>query len=93
MGFKAFRRASVCLTTALVIGGAWAFHVVSAAHEAGDNDCQVCSVSCAPELNADCGSVLLASPENFARLEQAALPEPSVLEFSPAFRGRAPPAA
>jgi hypothetical protein len=95
MKFSAFRRAAVCLTAALAIGGAWALHMVSDVHthEAGDADCQVCSVSCSPQLNADCGTVLLAAPVNFELLKPLFSTEPIAVEFSPAFLGRAPPAA
>ncbi|MBI4800960.1 MAG: hypothetical protein HY796_00365 [Elusimicrobia bacterium] len=66
------------------------------AHEAftpavSDGNCRVCSVSHSPELNADCGSELLAAPENFKLLPPAFLVKPVAVEFQPAFPVRAPP--
>lgn len=67
------------------------------AHEAFTHNiseaCQVCSVSHSPELNADCGSVLLAAPGNFELLDLPFSSGPASAEFHPAFQGRAPPAA
>ncbi len=61
-------------------------------HNISEANCQVCSVSHSPELNADCGSALLSAPENFKLLRPAFFAGPASAEFQPAFRGRAPPA-
>ncbi len=90
MKFRDFRRAAVCLAAALFIGGAWFFHMAEA-HNAADNDCQVCATACSPELNSDCGTVLIARPETSG----SAVPLLSVMPARPAeafgFYGRAPP--
>lgn len=85
-GFKAL----LCLAFAATAAGAWDLHMLASAHEAGEN-CQVCAVASAPELNADCGSALLSRPDNFV-VTEAALPGlPVETEFAAAFLGRAPP--
>jgi len=80
----------LCLAFAAVAAGAWDLHLIGPVHEAGEN-CQVCAVASAPELNADCGSDLLPLPGGFVLLE----PElPQLENAAPslrAFRGRAPP--
>ena len=90
MKFLALRRTAACLAAALFIGGAWAFHMAEA-HNAADNDCQVCATACSPELNSDCGTELIARPETFS----SAVPLLSVMPARPAeafgFYGRAPP--
>lgn len=90
MKFPALLRTTACLAAALFIGGAWAFHMAEA-HNAADNDCQVCATACSPELNSDCGTVLIARPETSG----SALPLLSVMPARPAeafgFYGRAPP--
>ena len=91
MKFRALRTL-LCLVFAAVAAGAWNLHMLGPAHEAGD-DCQICAVASAPELNADCGSDLLARPDNSVAAE-AALPGLPVLSRAiAAFLGRAPPAA
>jgi len=65
---------------------------VAFTHAVHESNCQVCSVSHSPELNADCGSALLTAPENFTLLSPAFFAGPASAEFQPAFRGRAPPA-
>jgi len=65
---------------------------VAFTHNVSEANCQVCSVSHSPELNADCGSALLSAPENFILLSPAFFSGPASAEFQPAFLGRAPPA-
>ncbi|MGD9642712.1 MAG: hypothetical protein AB7V08_08240 [Elusimicrobiales bacterium] len=80
----------LCLAFAALFAGAWDLHMLGPAHEIGEN-CQICSVANTPELNADCGSELLARPCNF-EVAEAALPGlPSEIPFIAAFLGRAPP--
>lgn len=80
----------LCLAFAAVAAGAWDLHMLATSHEAADN-CQVCAVAAAPELNADCGTALLVRPDNFA-VTEAALPGlPAEPPFITAFLGRAPP--
>ena len=90
MKFTALRRASVCLSAALFIGGAWAFHMAEAHHDA-DGDCQVCAAVCSPELNSDCGTELLVRPVNFSFIEPASPVLPVKTSAVSAFYGRAPP--
>jgi hypothetical protein len=78
------------LAAALLIAAAWAAHIGETAHGDGAH-CQVCAVSCSPELNADCGSDLLAPPQGpvfDAPQFSASRPQFPVV---PVFRGRAPP--
>ena len=83
-------RSLLCLAFSALSAGAWDLHILSASHADGES-CQFCAVASAPELNADCGSALLARPDNFV-LVQAALPGlPSKVSFTAAFLGRAPP--
>ncbi|OGR65387.1 MAG: hypothetical protein A2X31_10165 [Elusimicrobia bacterium GWB2_63_22] len=90
MKLRALAKIIISLALTAVAAGAWDFHVLGASHEAGEN-CQFCAVASAPELNADCGSALLARPDNFV-LVQAALPGlPAGASAPAAFRGRAPP--
>jgi hypothetical protein len=89
MKFRALKTL-LCLAFAAVAAGAWDLHMLGPAHEAGEN-CQVCAVASAPELNADCGSALLVRPDHFS-LTEAALPGlPVETPFIAAFLGRAPP--
>jgi len=92
MKLPAFLRASVCLSAVLVIGGAWAFHMAEAHHDA-DGDCQVCAAVCSPELNYDCGTELLSRPENYIFIEPAPSRLPARTSAVSAFCGRAPPFA
>lgn len=80
----------LCIAFAALTAGAWDMHIISSGHAAGE-DCQVCAVAAAPELNADCGSVLLADPDDFV-LAEAATPRlrASAVAIT-AFLGRAPP--
>ncbi len=89
MKFRA-AKTFLCLAFAAVAAGAWDLHVLGASHEAGE-DCQVCAVACAPELNADCGSMLLVRPDNFVVTEAARPGQPVDPQFITAFLGRAPP--
>ncbi|HAT72313.1 MAG TPA: hypothetical protein DCS63_05810 [Elusimicrobia bacterium] len=83
-------KTALCLVFAAVAAGAWDLHMLGAGHAAGD-DCQVCVVAGAPELNADCGSSLLVRPDHFV-LTSAALHGGTVkTATTAAFRGRAPP--
>ena len=93
MKLPELRRTAACLATALFIGGAWFFHVSTAAHNAADNDCQVCASVCSPELNSDCGTELLAKPANFSFVEPSSSREPVRIVHISAFSGRAPPLA
>jgi hypothetical protein len=90
MKISEFRRTAACLAAALFIGGAWAFHMAEA-HNAADKDCQVCAVSCSPELNADCGTELIAKPENFSLVAPALTIKPANTISVLSFYGRAPP--
>ena len=91
MQFKVLKTV-LCLAFAALTAAAWNLHVLGAAHEDGE-DCQVCAVAAAPELNADCGSALLARPLNFV-LAEAALPGlPAITSSHTIFSTRAPPAA
>jgi len=80
----------LCLAFAAVAAGAWDLHMLGPAHEAGES-CQVCAVASSPELNADCGSTLLAAPQNFVSVA-AALPGliPASIQTA-VFSTRAPP--
>ena len=79
-----------CLLLAAVSSAAWDLHLLGTRHEAGEN-CQVCAVAAAPELNADCGSALLAAPQYFSLLKPPApLPAADFAALT-AFYGRAPP--
>ena len=79
------------LAAALVPLLSWPAHEAFA-HKAVDNDCQVCAVSISPELNADCGSTLLAAPVNFSVVEPEAPQLSAIAAALSAFYGRAPPA-
>ena len=92
MGFINEKIRLLPLFAALLIALAWPAHEAFA-HHADDNDCQVCSVSCSPQLNADCGSELLAAPEKFELVSQVFSAGPGATGFLPAFQGRAPPIA
>ena len=92
MGFIKKRIRVLPLFAALLIVLAWPAHEAFA-HHADDNDCQVCSVSCSPQLNADCGSVLLAAPERFELVIPVFSVSPGAAGLPPAFQGRAPPKA
>jgi len=83
---------NISVAAALLIALAWPAHEVFA-HNSADNDCQVCAVSCSPELNADCGTVLLAAPVNFVILCPVSSVQPDAAELPLAFLGRAPPLA
>ncbi|OGS14159.1 MAG: hypothetical protein A2234_10890 [Elusimicrobia bacterium RIFOXYA2_FULL_58_8] len=87
-----FRKTAAYLAAALFIGGAWAFHMAGA-HDAADNDCQVCAVSCSPELNSDCGSGLITKPEDFRRITPVLSVVPAKMTAVLSFYGRAPPLA
>jgi len=83
-------RSLLCLAFSALSAGAWDLHILSASHADGEN-CQFCAVASTPELNADCGSALLARPDDFV-LIQAALPGlPAGVSAPAVFRGRAPP--
>ncbi|HNW44559.1 MAG TPA: hypothetical protein PKI19_08640 [Elusimicrobiales bacterium] len=85
-----FVKALLCLAFATVVAGAWDLHMLGSAHEAGES-CQVCAVASAPELNADCGSDLLAVPLNFIGAVPAlSQPMPAAVS-STVFSPRAPP--
>ncbi len=56
-----------------------------------DNDCQMCSVSLSPELNADCGGVPLPAPDGFVIVESGQTFATVPLWISAPYRGRAPP--
>ncbi len=86
-------KALVSLAAAVLIGGAWGLHVISAHHEAADNDCQVCAVAVAPELNADCGTALLVRPDLPAPAAPERVVQPARSIPLAAFYGRAPPLA
>lgn len=80
----------LCLVLAASAAWAWNLHILSVHHKAGDN-CQVCAVAAAPELNADCGSDLLVRPDSSIAV-RASLPGLlSEIPFIAAFLGRAPP--
>lgn len=80
----------MCLAFAAVAAGAWDLHMLGASHESGEN-CQVCAVAGAPELNADCGTRLLVRPDNFIVIKAALHGLPVETPFIAAFLGRAPP--
>jgi hypothetical protein len=80
----------LCLAFAAVAAGAWDLHMLGSAHGSAD-DCQVCAVASAPELNADCGTALLVRPDNFVTSEAALPGLPAEVQFITAFLGRAPP--
>ena len=80
------------LCAALLTALAWPAHEIFVHHDA-DNDCQVCAVTCSPELNADCGSLLLAAPENFELAAPICFVKSVPALPLPAFQGRAPPIA
>ena len=92
MKFSALRRTAVCLAAALLVGGAWAFHMAEA-HSPADNDCQVCAAVCSPELNSDCGTELLTRPENFTLVAPVLVATPANTVAILNFYGRAPPLA
>jgi len=79
------------LCAALLTALAWPAHEVFA-HSGAETGCQVCSVSLSPELNADCGSLLLSAPQNFSLLKAEAALLTECSAAVPAFHGRAPPA-
>ena len=83
-------KAMLCLVFAAVTAGAWDLHILVSAHEATEN-CQVCAVASSPELNVDCGSVLLVRPDNFVMVAAALPGLPAETPFIAAFLGRAPP--
>lgn len=89
---KELRKTVACLALALVAGGAWTFHIAEVHHGVADNDCQVCAVAVSPQLNSDCGTVLLAEPLDFVRLTQEVPATAVTAAAPPVFRGRAPPA-
>ena len=90
MRFPVPLRTLFCLAFAFATAGAWDLHILGPSHDSGGN-CGVCAVVSSPELNADCGSVLLSRPENFV-VTAAALPGPQAGSLVPAaFYGRAPP--
>ncbi len=91
MGLLKEKTRLVCLSAALLTALAWPAHEVFA-HNSADNDCQICAVSLSPELNSDCGSALLAAPENFTLLKPEAALLSAVTGAVPVFYGRAPPA-
>lgn len=91
MKFKEFRNISAYLAAAFVVGGVWAFHIAEAGHELKDNDCQVCAVVCSPELNADCGTRLVAKPEDFTLLAVIPVLLPAAQAGVFSFNSRAPP--
>ena len=91
MKFPELRRTAACLAAALFIGGAWAFHVAEPAHNEADNDCQGCAIACSPELNADCGTELIAKPENFSLVVPALSVMPAKMAAVLSYCGRAPP--
>lgn len=80
------------LIAALAVASSWAFHLAGTPHQENGR-CQVCAVSCSPELNADCGSELLSAPQKFELLRPASCAVPASNIPSPAFLGRAPPLA
>ena len=91
MKFRAVKTI-ICLAFAALSAGAWDLHMLGPAHEAGDS-CQVCAVASSPELNADCGSDLLAAPRNFV-LAAIVLPGLTAASITTSvFSTRAPPAA
>jgi len=83
-------KAFLCLALAASAAAAWNLHILETHHEAGEN-CQICAVAAAPELNSDCGSDLLPCPENFSLLKPEALPLMAAVVFIPSFNCRAPP--
>jgi hypothetical protein len=93
MKFSAFRRALACLAAALFLGGAWVFHITETTNDLADNDCQLCAVASSPELNSDCGTVLLVRPENFIFIEPASPELPVKIGVVAGFYSRAPPVA
>lgn len=78
------------LLAAFLVASAWAFHLAETPHSENGR-CQVCAVSCSPELNADCGSELLSAPQSFELPRPASPASPVSNVFSPVFLGRAPP--
>lgn len=78
------------MLAALAVAFSWAFHLAGTPHQENGR-CQVCAVSCSPELNADCGSELLSAPQSFELLRPAFLAVTVSNLFSPVFLGRAPP--
>ncbi|OGR77041.1 MAG: hypothetical protein A2X32_07090 [Elusimicrobia bacterium GWC2_64_44] len=80
----------LCLAFAALSAGAWDLHMLGPAHQAGE-PCQVCAVAASPELNSDCGSELLARPDNFVSAVAALPGLPAETPFIAAFLGRAPP--
>lgn len=92
MQFRALSKSLMCLFFATVSAAAWNMHILGAHHDVGE-DCQVCAVAAAPQLNVDCGTALLSRLEKFSLLKPEA-PLASVFTVTAsAFYSRAPPAA
>lgn len=92
MRFRFLSKILFCFSFAALSAAAWNIHVLGTHHTAGQ-DCQVCAVAAAPELNSDCGTDLLSQPLNFNLLSPEALLPAAFTVSVPAFYGRAPPAA
>jgi len=91
MKSKAWRPMLLHITAAIIVGGIWAFHIAEAGHDLKDNDCQVCAIFCSPELNSDCGTRLVAKPENFSSLTIIPAILPGNQAVLSSFNSRAPP--
>lgn len=92
MGIMREKGRYLFLAAALLTAAALPAHKLFV-HHSLDSDCQVCAISCSPQLNSDCGSVLLYAPVNFELFAPVFFIKPAAVEFSPAFQGRAPPIA
>jgi hypothetical protein len=81
----------ICLGAALLTVLAWPAHVVFADKDLADLNCPVSSLTCSSELNSDCGSEILAAPENFILVKlNTPVPAAAGALIRPFF-GRAPP--
>jgi hypothetical protein len=92
MRFRSFSKILFCFSFAALSAAVWNIHVLGTHHKAGQ-DCQVCAVAAAPELNSDCGTDLLPRPTDFKLLRPEALLLTAFSVSDPVFLGRAPPAA
>ena len=76
--------------------GIWFFvfpflHITTVEHNLIDDDCQVCSVIGSPQLNSDCGSVLISIIESNFFINNSTVELNPVLNFYIYKLTRAPP--
>jgi hypothetical protein len=74
-----------------LLSSGWAFHIASGVHSLLNDNCQLCSVSCSPELNSDCDSNILPKPEYFIWFELENRKEFYTVKLFPLKDVRAPP--